>query len=88
MKSFNNTVNIIKEIQLELFDLFEGNEQIGFHFHVFKTDLENLTDIVSENLKRDLGGGEGLGNEAKSLTDFLNQYNLESSQEIHKQKVK
>jgi hypothetical protein len=79
MKSFNNTVNIIKEIQLELFDLFEGNEQFGFHFYVFKTDLENLTDIVSENLKRDLGGGEEIGNEAKSLTDFLNQYNLESS---------
>jgi hypothetical protein len=79
MKSFNNTVNIIKEIQLELFDLFEGNEQFGFHFYLFKTDLENLTDIVSENLKRDLGGGEEIGNEAKSLTDFLNQYNLESS---------
>ena len=72
-------MNIIKEIQLELFDLFEGNEQFGFHFYVFKTDLENLTDIVSENLKRDLGGGEEIGNEAKSLTDFLNQYNLESS---------
>jgi hypothetical protein len=79
MKSFNNTVNIIKEIQLELFDLFEGNEQFGFHFYLFKTDLENLTDIVSENLKRDLGGGEEIGNEAKSLTDILNQYNLESS---------
>ena len=88
MKSFNNTVNIIKEIQLELFDLFEGNEQFGFHFYVFKTDLENLTDIVSENLKRDFGDSGGMGNEGKSLTDFLNQYNLESSQEIHKQKVK
>jgi len=53
MKSFNNTVNIIKEIQLDLFDLFEGNDQFGFHFYVFKTDLENLTDIVSENLKRE-----------------------------------
>jgi len=79
MKSFNNTVNIIKEIQLELFDLFEGNEQFGFHFYLFKTDLENLTDIVSDDWKRDLGGGEEIGNEAKSLTDFLNQYNLESS---------
>jgi hypothetical protein len=52
---------------------------------VFKTDLENLTDVVSDNLKTGFKEGEPLqGPESKSLTDFLNEYNFDSSQEIQK----